>query len=63
MAFYLGIPFNGFQKTLSKNQELKETIMLRAFARITRFIRDYHYYRGRGLNSKAAWHFASMTLP
>ncbi len=37
--------------------------MLRTFARFAPFIRDYRYYRRRGLNSKAAWHLASMTLP
>jgi hypothetical protein len=37
--------------------------MMRTLARFSRFIRDYHYYRRQGLNSKAAWHLASMTLP
>ncbi len=37
--------------------------MLRTFARIARFMSDYCYYRRRGLNSKAAWHHASMTIP
>jgi len=37
--------------------------MSRTFARFARLIRDYRYYRRQGLNSKAAWHLAGMTLP
>ena len=37
--------------------------MLRTLARFARFIRDYHYYRRQGLNSKTARHLAGMTLP
>lgn len=37
--------------------------MLRAFVRFVRFIKDYRYYRERGMNSKAAWHLAGLTLP
>ncbi len=37
--------------------------MSRTFAKLARFIGNYRYYRGKGLNSKAAWHIASMTLP
>jgi hypothetical protein len=37
--------------------------MLRTFARLARFMRDFHYYRKQGLNSKTAWSLASMTIP
>jgi hypothetical protein len=39
------------------------TFVSRTFARFTRFIKDYRYYRGKGFNSKSAWYLASMTLP
>ena len=41
----------------------KGTIMSRTYARLARFIGDYRHYRGKGFKSKAAWFFASMTLP
>ncbi len=37
--------------------------MSRTFAKLTRFIGNYLYYREKGLKSKAAWSLASMTLP
>lgn len=37
--------------------------MFQTFARFARFMRDFHYYRKQGLNSKTAWSLASMTLP
>ena len=30
---------------------------------LARFVGNYRYYRRNGLNIKAAWHLASMTLP
>jgi hypothetical protein len=37
--------------------------MLRTFAGFIRFIGNYRYYRGNGLNSKTAWDLANRTLP
>ena len=62
LSLYMDILFLEFKNT-SQKLKWKGTIMLRTFARFARFIRDYRYYRERGLNSKAAWNHASMTLP
>jgi hypothetical protein len=37
--------------------------MSHTFSKFARFIGDYHYYRRKGFNAKAAWDLASMTLP
>ncbi len=37
--------------------------MTRKFARLTRLIRDYRFYRGKGYKFKTAWNMARMTIP
>ncbi len=37
--------------------------MSRTLANFARFIGNYRYYRRNGINPKAAWHLAGLTLP
>lgn len=53
IAFYRNFTFFGS----------KGTFVSHAFAKLTRFIGNYRYYRGKGFNTKSAWYLASMTLP
>lgn len=39
------------------------TIVSRTLDKLTRFIGNYHHYRGKGFNIKSSWNLAGMTLP
>jgi hypothetical protein len=51
--------FSHFRKMLY----LKGVIMSRKWAELFRFIGNFLYYRQSGYSFKAAWIFATMTLP